>query len=196
MDGHEHDTLSDDALAREIEAALDVDPSPEFQARVRARVATERIQSGWSGPFTWATVALAGAAVAVLGVWLVRTTPDPAPDRAPRVAEAPAPLADVAPPSVAPAEDLATGPRVVPVASVPRLEAPMRTPRPEVVISRQEGADLQRLIDAIASRRLPPAALPDWDSPATPLDPIDEIVLEPITLSPIVRLDNVEGVRQ
>jgi hypothetical protein len=37
--------------------------------------------------------------------------------------------------------------------------------------------------------------LPEFESP-TPLASIDEIVLEPITLSPIVRLGSGEGVRQ
>lgn len=40
MDGHK-DTLTDEALAREIEAALAVEPSPQFVAKVRERVSRE-----------------------------------------------------------------------------------------------------------------------------------------------------------
>jgi hypothetical protein len=71
----------------------------------------------------------------------------------------------------------------------------VRTPQPEVLISQEEAVALRRLFDAIASRRLEPTVLPEFESP-TPLAPIDEIVLEPITLSPIVRLGSGEGVRQ
>ena len=42
MDGHRHlDALNDAALEREIESALAVEPSPEFVARIRARVDAE-----------------------------------------------------------------------------------------------------------------------------------------------------------
>ena len=40
MDGHRHvDAVNDSSLDREIESLLAVEPSPEFLARVRARVA-------------------------------------------------------------------------------------------------------------------------------------------------------------
>jgi len=39
-----------DALDRELAAALDVDPSPEFVARVRARIAAEPAPASWRLP--------------------------------------------------------------------------------------------------------------------------------------------------
>jgi hypothetical protein len=50
MDGGRPDTLSDAQLDRELEAALGVEPSPEFLARVRTRVAREplTVESGFS----------------------------------------------------------------------------------------------------------------------------------------------------
>ena len=44
MDGYRHQELSDETLEKDIEAALGVDPSPEFLPRVRARIANERMQ--------------------------------------------------------------------------------------------------------------------------------------------------------
>ena len=41
MDGHRHDAVTDASLDREIESLLAVEPSPEFLARVRTRVAQE-----------------------------------------------------------------------------------------------------------------------------------------------------------
>ncbi|HVQ15666.1 MAG TPA: hypothetical protein VMS40_18820, partial [Vicinamibacterales bacterium] len=94
MDGHQHEGMNDAALEREIEAALGVDPSPEFLPRVRARIASERVREGWLAlrPWQWASVAAGAAAVVVVGLWIVR---EPAPNRevaravTPRVVEPP-----------------------------------------------------------------------------------------------------------
>ena len=69
MDG-KHEGLSDEALAREIEAALGIDPSPEFLPRVRARIANERMQEGsvWSTSWRWAGAVVVVAAVAVIAI--------------------------------------------------------------------------------------------------------------------------------
>lgn len=53
-----------DALDRELSAALDVDPSPEFLARVRARVAREPAPAFWRMP----RLLLAAGALAVVVV--------------------------------------------------------------------------------------------------------------------------------
>ena len=47
MDGARPDALSDAQLDRELEAALGVEPSPEFLARVRTRIAVEPEPSRW-----------------------------------------------------------------------------------------------------------------------------------------------------
>ena len=47
MDGARPDALSDAQLDRELEAALGVEPSPEFRARVRTRIATEPESPRW-----------------------------------------------------------------------------------------------------------------------------------------------------
>src|SRR5688500_2062434 len=64
MDGRRPaDPLSDDLLDRELEAALNPEPSPGFVARVRTRVAREEVAPTW---LSWKLVAgssLAGAAL-------------------------------------------------------------------------------------------------------------------------------------
>ena len=55
--------LTDDALERDIARALAVDPSPEFVARVRTRIANEPAPSAWRS--SW-TMAFAGAFVTAL----------------------------------------------------------------------------------------------------------------------------------
>ena len=74
MDGYRHQELTDETLEKDIEAALGVDPSPEFLPRIRVRIANERIQEGWfsSVLWRWARVAAVVTAVAVIAVWTLR----------------------------------------------------------------------------------------------------------------------------
>jgi hypothetical protein len=60
--------LKDDPLARDIESALRVEPSPQFVARVRARVAREPV--GATGVMSW-RLWLGGAAVVAGALALV-----------------------------------------------------------------------------------------------------------------------------
>ena len=53
MDGYRHQELTDETLAKDIEAALGVDASPEFLPRIRARIANERMQEGWFSSVSW-----------------------------------------------------------------------------------------------------------------------------------------------
>ena len=49
MDGIRRDPLTDSQLDRELEAALGIEPSPEFLARTRMRVSGQIAESGFSG---------------------------------------------------------------------------------------------------------------------------------------------------
>ena len=57
------DGLNDPSLDREIESLLATEPSPEFVARVRARVANEPEPGGWRPAFIFA---MAGAVAVVI----------------------------------------------------------------------------------------------------------------------------------
>lgn len=182
MDGHKHEGLSDEALQREIEAALGIDPSPEFLPRVRARIAGERMQEGWfpSSSWRWAGAAAVVTAVAVIGVW---TLPDPVPaTREVRITppvESTAPVVEPARP-----EPVAVAPARAPEAVRVRAVQPF-----EVVISPDEAAALNQLFAAIGNRRIETSALPDLQSALQPPAPIEEIALDPITISPLAALE-------
>ena len=186
MDGHKHEGLSDETLEREIEAALGVDPSPEFLPRVRTRIASERMHDGWlwSASWRWASAAAVLTAVAVIGVWTLRgpspAAPAPQQVRITPPAETTTPFVEPVPPEPAPnAPVSARAPKQV---SAP-VEAQF-----EVVISQEEAAALKRLFTAIGNHRIETSALPDLQSALKPPPPIEEIVLEPITISPLAAL--------
>ena len=74
MDHRQDDPLTDSSLDREIQSALAVDPSPEFLARVRTRVASELPGRAWRLiPSRWSFEPL--VAVSVLGVVIAIVVP-------------------------------------------------------------------------------------------------------------------------
>lgn len=101
MDGERPGAMNDPTLDREIAGALNVEPSPEFVARVRLRVASEPAAPAWRG---WRLV-LAGATAAVVAVMVVSGARDEVdPPRTAIQQAAPPAAADMSP-------TLAAGPR-------------------------------------------------------------------------------------
>ena len=195
MDGHQHENLSDDTLAREIEDALGVDPSPEFLPRIRARIADERLISGWEWPgsWRWASAGVAVAAVVIMGLWGANR-PSPAPREA-RIASAPPVDHPPAPDSVASSVERPK-PEIVPVIrTVGSTRRPAVEAKPEVVVSPDESVALRKLVAAIAAHQVNAVDVPRLGAEASPLPPIEEIVpiqemvLEPIILSPMAGLE-------
>jgi hypothetical protein len=194
MDGHQHEKLSDEALAREIEDALGVDPSPEFLPRIRARIASERVNESWLWPglWRWASAVAAVAAVAIIGLY-VSNGPSSAPREA-HVVSAPPVEHPPAPDRVASSiETPASG--IAPVISRVRSIRPAVEARPEVVVSPDETVALRKLVVAIVARRVGAVDVPVLGVEPAPLPPIEEIVpleelvLEPIKLSPMAGLE-------
>jgi hypothetical protein len=177
---HDHDqTLNGDALDREIDALLQVEPSPEFVARVRARVEAQSI-----APRTWLAgrwIAVAAAAVAVvigIAVWTA-TVSRPAPqvtvgDRIPSV-----------PPSRQTAEVRA-------VTAEPVTPDERRSP-PQLLVSPAESAGLQSLLAAVSEGRFDSNVISADDASVNPPMPI---VIEPITVAPLVTADLELGAQQ
>jgi hypothetical protein len=193
MDGHEHPGLSDDALERDIEAALGVEPSPEFLPRVRARIAAEQVGSSrlWWGPWSWVSAAVV-VALAAGSAWML-SAPNVDADRRVAAVSPPPPLAAPAPRTPAPVpEAIAVSPPV----TQPRAQAIAPAAESRVLVSSRDAEALEYLVSSLNARRVEPSAVPELGSTPALLPPIDEIVLEPITLSPLVRLDSEEGVRQ
>ncbi len=98
MDGHRHVDAVTDPLDREIESMLAVDPSPEFLARMRTRVAEEPGPSAWRWGWTFAFAGVAVATMVAVVVWQSgqRAPSSEIPVQLPQVAEAVAPPAPVA----------------------------------------------------------------------------------------------------
>ena len=142
-----------DALSHEIEQALAVEPSPEFHARVRARVSGSSPAAGvW---WRWRLAGAGGIAV-LLVLWLAIGGRDKGPGYVPGIESRPAPAAVVASaPQVGQTiredhnrrESQAQDPRrTVPLAATPdRLR-----PQPEIVISLDEAAAFDRLLTTVA----------------------------------------------
>ncbi|HZM93824.1 MAG TPA: hypothetical protein VFB92_10405 [Vicinamibacterales bacterium] len=194
MDGHRHEGMSDETLEREIEAALGIDPSPEFLPRIRARIASERVNEVWlwRGLWQWAGAGVAVAGVAIIGLWILNGPASGSRDvRVANAPQRPGPASDSG--MVADAANSGSSPTPAPVrrpaaytTRVPRDR--MATP-PEVVISRDEAVALRQLIAAIAARQVEAVDIPKLEGESAPIAPIEEIVLEPIELSPMAGLE-------
>ena len=70
-----------DRIDREIDALLDVGPSPDFVARVRAAVDARPIAGwGWSATWRWMVVAASVVAlVSMFSLWRAQVVPVPPP---------------------------------------------------------------------------------------------------------------------
>lgn len=186
MDGHRYEAVSDEALQREIEAALGVDPCPEFLPRVRARIAEARVHEAWLASAWWRWAGAALAAVIVVGVWALRN-PAPAGNEVhmtPTIGIATPPIessSEALAPGGSTAESSASA-RVDPVTA----RTPGRIERPaEVLVSPDDAAALRHLVMAVAARQVKAVDIPELGVESAPLPPIEEIVLEPIKVRPL-----------
>ena len=188
MDGHRPiDALNDSSLDREIESMLAVEPSPEFVARVRARVAEEPEPGRWWS--SW-TLAVAVVILAVI-VWPSResttlvTTTIPTP-RITEIVDPETPLAAKLPPATS--QTLRReSPTPTAVALAKSDDRVIDIDLPEVVIADNEVRTFASLVASVRQRRFDvtvPAA-PDLDAPLE----IKELPpIEPIEIEPIVKL--------
>jgi hypothetical protein len=201
-------------IDEDIRAALDVDPSPEFVAQVRTRIATEEAPSAWR--WSWG-VAIASALVAsaVLVVFVSRQQTRPSTS----VAGTAVAASDNRPASDAPTLERND--------SVPRSEASgrrsktvarqggavsrqarslatetnaltMRTERsePEILIDPREASALLQLITGVRDGRIDLRAAQTIASPApAEVEPVAAIVIAPITIEPIAPMLGAGGVR-
>lgn len=173
MDGHQREPLSDETLEREIEATLAVDPSPEFLAKVRARVAEEETPAGW--PLRWYWVAGTTTAVAALLAIYASRSPEPA------VSQEPEPLAAVQPYAEAELPAL-PAPEIAERRPAPAPARPVRPRAPEVLISEEEKIGFQLLLASLSKQKdVKPIAeaLASVETSGPPWLTIDPVVIEP-----------------
>jgi len=194
MDAERRDeALTASALDGEIRAALDVDPSPEFLARVRAGIASEPARA--TSRLLWKFVAV-GAMAAVIAIAAVVSRSNemssmfPA-DRMPLQARTVAPFSQIVP--------VASGfSRTERSAEAFALRpASHQPPEPEVLIDPRESMALRRLIAGTREGTLDlSAALQATTPTAMDLPPLSEIAIPVITIDPITPEAGDEGARQ
>ena len=192
------DAMNISAFEREIETALAVDPSPEFLARVRLRIASEPASSAWRIPWVFIAGSVAMAIVMAVVVLrsdrkLIPTSVDQPPDaitgdaRATVTETALVPVVEAAP--AAPQSNRTSSSRPV------REVRPDRDP--EVLISADEAAGLRRLIAAVRDRRIDFTSVLVESPQATAwLQPVSEITWSSIAIEPLEPITTEEGVRQ
>jgi hypothetical protein len=190
---------------RSLRAALRVEPSPGFEARLLVaarRDARSRSLFSWPAP-VWASALAAGLGFLLVFGWLARRSPRPAssPSQAAVATGAPAP----APRESAPVVE--TGGTVRGPGSSPRVAAaePPRDPdggpvrsrpsrrEPEVLVPPGREQALVQFVSMLRDPRVePPKLLADATDPEAPLpdiEPIKILDLDPKTPSDPVKLD-------
>jgi hypothetical protein len=181
MDGRT-DPLNDAALEQEVEALVSVQPSPEFVARVRSRVAEESMSVGWGWRWPIAAVATT-VAVAVVGIvlWQPAQQPAvPAPRLAAAILERPVP--------VPPGPGLV--PHIVPPQPV-RVLAPRRSidiAMPPVIIAENETRAFAMLVKAAPTTQFdftPPASPSPGPLAVDKMPKMDVVTIEPIVIKPL-----------
>lgn len=170
--------VADDELAREIERAMQINPSPAFAAGVRARIAEEAATANWFGrPSVWAAVAACVLLLAAGLIWQPRGVPS---------------TSDAASPPIA--SQTRAGETGVPFRSAIRPEAPTRTaaaptlPSFDVVIAADEAAAIRRVL-ATGMLRIELAL-----EAAPPVAASPDIVIAPIKIDPLFAETTIEGV--
>jgi len=187
------DPVTDAALERDLESLLAVDPSPEFLARVRTRVAEEPASA--SRRFRWhVAAAVAAVAIVVIGVLAWRPSETAVVSVNAPIAAAPAPPTTRSPDRSVTAVDRT--PAVVSrrePAPVAASKPPIEVVLPEIVVAENESRAFAGLMASIRQTRfelsLPVASA--LEGPVT----VDEIpALTPVKLDPIEIKPIVEGV--
>jgi hypothetical protein len=196
------DALTASPLDREIRAALAVDPSPEFVARVRTRLAHEPTARAWRRPWL---VAAAGAVAAAIALAVVVSRPHDTTTTAPvtqslkpaqvdRPAEPrPEPVVNADPePVERRARGRAEATLVRPTAAAPESTAT----EPETLIDPREAIALRQLIAGTRDGSLHlSAALQSTTPTAMELPEVSDVVIAPITIEPLAPAAGAEGVR-
>jgi hypothetical protein len=195
-------------IDEEIRAALDVDPSPEFVARVRTRIAAEAAPSAWR--WSWGlAMATALAASATLVVIVSRQHTPPSTSVAGTFVAGsenrPASEGSTAKPGAAESDAKAGRAEQTRVAVSRRARSrPTNTnalvvrtrSEPEILVDPREARALRQLIAGVRDGRIDLTAVQTIASPAAgEIEPVARIVIAPITIEPIAPVPGAEGVR-
>ena len=172
------DPMNDAGLERDIERALAADPSPEFLARVRTRIAEEPAPA--SRRFGWLFAGVATAAMAASVVALVMLRPDH------RVEPAHGLLSSRS------LSSSVVGPVLSQGLDRERRTTNVERSLPEPFFDPRETMALQRLIAGVRDARVD--LTPLLREAPMALQSLDNLVIPPITIEPLVP-GGVEGER-
>jgi len=178
--------VNDTALYREIESLLSVEPSPQFVARVRARVAQEPEPGQWHVSWLFAVAGAVAVVIVALIAWPSRELASGGSSRTrPTSAAAAEPRTEtMAPAPVQPIRKQRATARVVAVASPDRA---IDIDLPEVMIADNEVKAYTTLVSSIRWSRFD-VAVPAAPDPNTPLEVKELPPVEPLEIEPIVKL--------
>lgn len=206
MDGARPDTLNDAQLDRELEAALGIEPSPEFLARVRTRVASEPqplvkfgfslmpraqafVESGFSRILQrsveplWA-VGIVGIVLAVVVPQMLRDEGSPPRPAASRIAESPRTIEAV--PAAQPEPVPQTTSRSTQPA--PRAEAEWGRTVPlqlsPVLFAEDDQRVFAMFMEAVTAGRVPEEAVHRPEERGA----MEGLSIEPLTIAPLPSL--------
>ncbi|HEY7285934.1 MAG TPA: hypothetical protein VH497_10850 [Vicinamibacterales bacterium] len=187
MDAEQHPVMSDAAIDHELRELLAVDPSADFPARVRGRIADDApMRTAW-----WSSrvpAMIAAAAAVMIAIVFARTLPERSPEEAGRSAQSVA-LLDARPlPPLLLFEPLLAHSSAK--ASGERSESPSN--EPEILIDAREAAALRALMRRASDGRIDLRPALAASAPRImELSPIDDIAVAPIVIDPLE-----EGARQ
>jgi hypothetical protein len=163
-----------DEIDRELASALSIDPSPEFRARVRARIAIEPSPGSWY--LQWRVVGIGVAAVAVaMALLLGRLGPAGNVRRPSRPVTERSPL---------PSTALVASPVSVPVLQAVATAVSRRKPRvrePQVLVAPAEIRGLGQLEAIVNQGRM---QFVFSDARTLEREPAKDIVIAPIAIGP------------
>ena len=186
------DPQNDSTLEREIESLLGVDPSPEFLARVRTRLASEPAPSsrGWGFGFAVAGAAAAVALIAVLIAPWTRSTPIDTPRQATVTEEVPLESASTQPDAgvwlMPDAGRMAGGVRRI-RNQAQAAPSPDVSPFSEVLVSADEVRAYELVVGITRQQRLPAAPVEEPVDGALPL-----VTIEPLTIEQLPQIARLE----
>jgi hypothetical protein len=204
-------------IERALQTALAIEPSPEFVARVRTRLAHEPVASVWRP--AWLMVS-AGAMAAAIAIAIVVSNPhqqtpaSPAAEQRRSQAESPRPGAlpaeaarrDAATTNETGGDAMPRRPRQLPAvqpSAMTRASEPLASAgrpasgEPEILIDPREAAALRWLITGTRDGSLDLSAALQTTMPAAPdPPPLSEIAIPLITIDPITPEAGDEGARQ
>jgi hypothetical protein len=192
MDAQRSGALIDPEIDRVLAAALAVEPSAEFLARVRTRIASEPEPSAWRFPWTFAAVGAMALALASAAAVVQMTQALPPAEAV--LAPLPSRALVFASLSLMPAMVSKMSMRR-PVKKAENLAATDNRAEPEVLIDSGEAAALRRFFTGASEGRIDLTTLAEVPQVTAARPAPNEIEIAPITIEPLVAV-NSEGARQ